>query len=401
MKRVVQPETNARAWPDPWQMVVIGLCALILCSCRSPAAGPAPLVQSQPGDLSLPAVAHTGAPAVAAPAACMGPPGMEAGVPLPYTPCGPWSPPGIRQPWPADEYIRDGGDEGLPTDVGRQREVLGLEMEDAVACFDTLDGRTVVEPSNEVFLYSPRFGAVRQVVGLMANEERQHAGGVHVPEKLDTPTTLQLAAGVKQNVQPNDEIAARPPVAIRTEQKKDILSTAIGPRGFQSSYQAYENLAIVRQGIVEMAEMPMLARGSNAAIAWSHTQAVQILLEPRGAMAEVKYDASMSVYTAVSPPGCPKLRLVKVASTPFAKPGDTVDFTLRFDNIGNQPLNNVTILDSLSTRLEYVPGSAQCSVEAKFCTQPNEGGSEVVHCGLSAPLDPGHGGVLRFRCRVR
>ena len=127
-------------------------------------------------------------------------------------------------------------------------------MEDAVACYDTPDGRTRVEPSNEVFLYSPRFGAVRQVVGLVANEERQRAGGVYLPEKVDAPTTLQLVADAKQNIQPGDQIAARPPVAMRTEQKKDILSTAIGPRGFQSSFQAYENLSIIRQGIVEMAE---------------------------------------------------------------------------------------------------------------------------------------------------
>ena len=58
---------------------------------------------------------------------------------------------------------------------------------------------------------------------------------------------------------------------------------------------------------------------------------------------------------STTPPGNPRLRLVKVASTPFAKPGEEVDFTLRFDNVGNQPIGNVTILDSLSTRLEYVP----------------------------------------------
>ena len=38
--------------------------------------------------------------------------------------------------------------------------------------------------------------------------------------------------------------------------------------------------------------------------------------------------------------------------TQFANPGDEVDFTLRFDNVGNQPIGNVTIVDDLTGRLE-------------------------------------------------
>ena len=226
-----------------------------------------------------------------------------------------------------------------------------------------------------------------------------HHGGSHA-RKLNAPT-LQVVADAKQNVQAGDEIGARPPVALRSKQGKDVMSTAIGPRAFQDAFKPYENLAIIRQGVFEAAEMPFLARGANAAIAWSHTQAVQIILDRKGAMAEVKYDHSQSVYTVTAPPGNPRLRVVKVASTPFAQPGDEVDFTVRFDNIGNQPIGNVTIIDSLNTRLEYVAGSAQCSVEAQFFTQPNEGGSAVVRCEVADPLEPGHGGVLRFRCRVR
>jgi uncharacterized repeat protein (TIGR01451 family) len=387
--------------PAPWRWALIALCALIFCSCRGPTGQMPPGTHTPWSGDSLPSEAYTGPAAAAASCPPMGPPGMEQGVPLPYTPTGPWSPPGIRQPWPEDEYIRDGGDEGRPAGVVHDKQVVGLEMEDAVAHYDTLDGRTVVEPSNEVYLYAPRFGAVRQVVGLVSNEERQKAAGVELPQKLGVPTTVQKLAGAKQNVQPSGEIAARPPVALRSKQARDVISTVLGPRGFQDGFKPYENLAIIRRGVVREAEMPLLARGSTAAIAWSHTQAVQILLERQGAMAEVKYDEAMSIYTASSPPGCPKLRLVKVASTPFAQPGDTVDFTLRFDNIGNQPLGNVTILDSLNTRLEYVEGSAQCSVEAKFSAQPNEGGSMVVRCEVSKPLQPGKGGVLRFRCRVR
>jgi uncharacterized repeat protein (TIGR01451 family) len=461
----MDPSANHEAWPDPWQMIFIALCALILCSCRGPAAERSQLASQQqyqtrarvlsegmpayvpstvvaasatvpaedakatgpvngllqegtgseptgPNDAkngrreaSIPLVQQTAKSlhATQTPRIPREPQTLcdEMGMPLPYAPREAWSAPGVRQPTHEDEYLRDGGDEGLPAGVTRQRQVLGLGMEDAVASYDTLDGRTLVEPSNKVHIYAPRFGAVRQVVGLLANEERQRTGGISVPLKIDAPTTTQLVGNTKQNVQADDKISARPPVAMRSEQKKDVLSTTLGPRGFQSAFRAFENLSIIRLGVFEGAEKAMLARGSTAAIAWSHNQAVQIILERRGAMAEVKYDASQSVYTVTSPPGRPKLRLVKVASTPFAQPGDVVDFTLRFDNTGNEPIGNVMILDSLNTRLEYLPESAQCSREARFSVKPNEGGSVVLACELSAPLEPNQGGVLRFSCRVR
>jgi uncharacterized repeat protein (TIGR01451 family) len=404
---------NARAaWPDPWQMALIGLCALVLCSCRSPGGAQnamAPegsarnLYQGPGGSATLPAEAYAGAASQwhkfpGCPGDCPeGPAACPTGCPAQ----GPWSPPGIRQPWPEDEYLCDGGDQGKPVGINGKKEILGLKMEDTVAHFDTLDGRTVVEPSNEVCLYSPRFGAVRQVVSLRADEERQQLAGVHNPQKLDIPTTLQIPAGAKQHLQAGDQIAARPPVAMRSKQGDGVMSSAVGPRGFQNAFKAYENMAIIRLGMFEESEMPFLARGATAAIAWSHTQAVQVILDKRGAMAEVKYDAAESVYTVTTPPGNPRLRLCKVASTATAKPGEEVDFTIRFDNVGDQAIGNVTILDSLSTRLEFVPGSAQCNLEAKFTTQPNEGGSAIVRCEIAKPLNVGEGGILRFRCRVR
>jgi len=367
------------------------------------------------GGDSLPAAAYTGATDGDCPnsrvsengtvpfdaATHMGPPGMEQGVPLPYSPQGPWSPPGIRQPWPEDEYLRDGGDEGRPAGPGKEHEILGVGMEDTVAAYETLDHRTLVEPSNEVYIYSPRFGAVRQVVGLMANEERQRAGGVHKPLQPDAPTTTQLVGNAKQNVQLDDQISARPAAALRTKQGDGAMSSAVRAKGFQDAFKPYENLSIIRMGAFDEAEMAFLARGANAAVAWSHTQAVQVILDRKSATADVKYDKSLMIFTVDEPPGKPKLRLVKVASTSFANPGDTVDFTIRFDNVGNQPIGNVAILDSLNTRLEYVPDSAQCSIDAKCTTQPNEGDSVVLHCELSHPLDAGKGGILRFRCRVR
>jgi uncharacterized repeat protein (TIGR01451 family) len=412
MKHVVRLAPRVHFGPDLRPLALLAICTLIFCSCRAPSGqyaqtkqGPAGWATTSGSPQSgayatLPPEAYTGVPAAVA-TMPIGPPGMEQGVPMPYTPRGPWSPPGLRQPWPEDEYIRDGGDEGRPTGVSQDWQIRGLEMEDAVAHYDTLDGRTVVEPTNEVFIYSPRFGAVRQVVGLISNEERQKATGIDVPIKLDTPTITRLVGSAKQNIQPNDEIGARPPLAMRTKQGRDVLSSTVVLRGFQSTFKAYEDLAIIRQGRIEGTEMPFLARGSNAAIAWSRTQAVQVILDRKNAMVEVKYDKTSSLYMLTEPPGHPKLRVAKVASTPFAEPGDEVDFTIRFDNVGDQTIGNVTIVDSLNTRLEFVPDSAQCSVDAQFFTEPNEGDSVVVSCEVTNPLEPGKGGILRFRCRVR
>ena len=115
----------------------------------------------------------------------MGIPGMEGGVPLPYLAAGPWVPPGIVPPWPTNEYLRDGGANPPGVAVAKNGAVLGLEMEDTVAKFKTLDGQTRVEPSNKVVLYSPRFCAVRQVVergnrpAAAASDGRKRAGEGH------------------------------------------------------------------------------------------------------------------------------------------------------------------------------------------------------------------------------
>ena len=120
-------------------------------------------------------------------------------------------------------------------------------------------------------------------------------------------------------------------------------------------------------------------------------------------MAAVKFDEAMQVYTVSQPPGKPKLQLVKVASTAFAQPGDVIDFTIRFDNLGNEPLEHVVIVrqpqPAVGVRLRGQ--EHQCSVEARFSTVPNEVGSLVVRCALDHPLLPGQGGILRFQCRVR
>jgi uncharacterized repeat protein (TIGR01451 family) len=388
-------------WSHVWRFAIIALGALILCSCQGPVIPPHG-AGAMPGPEAgmLPPGAMAGGPGAPMPPMA-GPPGMENGVPLPYTPSGPWMPPGMEPPWPRDEYVSDGGNSGPPIRVTKQGEVRGLQLEDTVAHFDTLDGRTLVEPSNKVYVYAPRFGAVRQIVDVRTDQNRDRAAGVVMPIRALIPRTSEAVAMGGQATRPIDEIGKHPAEQMRSRATYSVMLNRLGPGTFENMFKAYENLAVIRQGVFIGSETAFLAKGVNAAVAWTHDQGAQILLDRQAAVAANATERLEMTYTVTASPGHPKLRVIKVASTPFAEPGDEVSFTIRFDNVGNQPIGNVTILDSLSTRLEYIPDSAQCSVNAQFTTKPNEGDSVVVRCELADPLKPGKGGVLRFRCRVR
>ena len=95
------------------------------------------------------------------------------------------------------------------------------------------------------------------------------------------------------------------------------------------------------------------------------------------------------------------LRVVKVASRIAARPGEIVEFTIRFDNLSSKKIGNVTLIDNLTSRLEYVEGSAESSHHAAFITERNEAGSLQLRWEIRDPLPKGEGGLIRFKCRVR
>jgi uncharacterized repeat protein (TIGR01451 family) len=169
---------------------------------------------------------------------------------------------------------------------------------------------------------------------------------------------------------------------------------------FQDRFKPYEDFLIIKAGIHQNNEKARLAQRVQAAIVWTRAQAVQVMLEREEAHIVIGDQRAQATFF-VDLPSHPQLRICKVASTSFARPGETVDFTLRFDNTGNQTINNVTIVDNLTTRLEYVEGSAQSSQDTCFSTQANEGDSLVLRWELKNPLPPGEGGIIRFQCRVR
>lgn len=391
-------------WPRWWRLALLAAGTLILCSCRAPDICE-PAHRSgigSPTDLLPAGACEDQLPLEAVECQDVGgPPAGFDSPALPLIMAGDWVPPGVSLPWPADEYLIDGGDHGQPVHVETDWDVIGLDLEDTVAHYDTVCGERIVTPSNIVPIYSPRFGSVRLVTSPLLNDQIVGAAGVEMPERIVQQQENQIVTTELQNEQAIGQTGLRQPIDRKGRQWDGGVSRAIGLAAFQDAFLPYENIAIIRQGIFEQSEKPYLAEGVTAAVTWTKDQAVHVIIDRQAAAEVVGDQRAQATYSVTPECGSPMLRIVKVASTQFAKPGETVDFTLRFDNVGTSLIGNVTIIDNLTTRLEYVPDSAQASVKAEFFTEPNQGDSLVLRWEITDPLEPGEGGICRFRCRVR
>ena len=122
-----------------------------------------------------------------------------------------------------------------------------------------------------------------------------------------------------------------------------------------------------------------------------------------GQVAGVKVTAALVELEQLTafPTLCP-LTVAKVVDPPGPKQaGDVVTITLRYANSGTRAVSDLAVSDSLSGRLEYIPGSAQTDRPADFTTAENEAGSLVLRWELPGELLPGQSGKIQFKARVR
>jgi uncharacterized repeat protein (TIGR01451 family) len=384
---------------------VAALAALVIASCQSlgdvelPSPEHAPAVPQSVNAHEAPAGDNVGRTAEATPCLPIEPI-FDEGPPIPLVNAPTWVPPGIEEPWPADEYLHDGGDTGVRVNLGYQHDVHGLELEDTVAVYDTIDGETRIEPSNRVCLYAPRFAAVRQVTSVIENLQNDQLTAVSLPMMPQLNQEDRLATTAVQPIQPEGGISTRHPSIERTQ---EVTTPAISLQpvlGIEGGFATYENLLVMRKGIFEESEKARLMEGIDAAITWTHDKAVQVVLDGVAAVDFTGEQKAQATFR-VDVPNNPCLRVIKIASTKVAKPGDIVEFTIRFDNLGDQAIQHVELIDNLTTRLEYVPQTAQSSRPAEFSTGPNEGDSLALRWDFVDPLPAGDGGLVRFHCRVR
>jgi uncharacterized repeat protein (TIGR01451 family) len=172
-------------------------------------------------------------------------------------------------------------------------------------------------------------------------------------------------------------------------------------RGSVANFAAFENIELVRIGRHQESQSSRLQLGMTSAQTWQHDLGLHVALNKSQPVIVNDVAKVQEIVSVKADGGEAKLQIVKIASKIAAQPGEEIEFTLRFDNVGVQKIGNVTIMDNLTNRLEYVPDSAQSSLDANFSTERNEGESLLLRWELIQPLEKGQGGIIRFKCRVR
>ncbi|MEX1224846.1 MAG: hypothetical protein WEA31_09895, partial [Pirellulales bacterium] len=249
--------------------------------------------------------------------------------------------------------------------------------------------------------YAPKFGSVRRVSGPIIHGVRNAVADFRIRA---TPTPVEETNGPRNFLLPEQAVGEVGRMKIVNAQLDQPALTTLREQRVmlaRNGFEAYENFQLIRRGEIEVAEGPMLAKHIDAALIWQEDQPPVVLIKDQPAVVELSLQRAQKVYVVDRPDGPEEMRLVKVASTRTAKPGDIVEFTLRFDNTGFDTVGNVTIIDKLTTRLEYVPDTAQMSVEGNFFTEPNEAGSLTLRWEITEPIPAGEGGIIRFQTRVR
>ena len=299
------------------------------------------------------------------------------------------------------EYLFDGGDQIPTVTTTASGEIHGLDAEDTVAHYEMLDGRQCVATSNRIPIYAPRFGAVRKISGTKLTERAVGPQPILSPVGPLAVVEAGLANSLAQPVSAKGEESVKLIDAFRDRNRGVPAESVLPAIPVSDAFAPLANLSFFRTGKLEEKETAVLGRLLANAQTWTVPESLAVAINGQTAIQVVDSKGAQEVYIYDIPPGGCSLRLCKAASHTTAEPGDIIQFSLRFDNIGPIPVKKAVITDSLSTRLEYIDGSQQCSLKAKFTTEENDAGSSVLKWEIDSQLKTGEGGTIQFRCRVR
>lgn len=299
-----------------------------------------------------------------------------------------------------DEYICDGGDEGYPVHY-HGPDMQGVETEDTVVEFYDNHGERRVQPSNKVCIYAPRFASVRSATAPIAGVQIAKVAGAHDGQSV-VGYNAQMHIDENRRVDQLETFRLRSRASgLGQEQTDNVFDATQTVQVHAKLINLYEARKFITDGQYVQGENAIIADGMAAAGVWSRDlNPVVSASDVTGQ--QVNTVTNVEAYVGVEDPRGPgQLRVVKLADKSVAEIGDTVEFTIRIDNLGGLELTKVTLVDNLTPRLEYIDGSATNTIDGELLIEDNGEGSSKLTFRLLEPLKGKTGGVLKFKCLVR
>ena len=298
------------------------------------------------------------------------------------------------------EYVYDGGDRDPQARLRDDLSVVGLDSEDTLIRFETQSGSVELQAGCRVPIYAPRFASTRKITPLGHSDHVVATQAALRDQKIGRMADALPPTHVRLRNGPLREESVHVIEAVRDRNRGVLVDKVIPALGISDAFKPYEDLQIIRKGTLTLDDRIKLQRSTLAAMSWSSVDELVVLVDNVQAklVEESKHTAEILTYEL---DGKPRVRLCKVASHQVAEPGDTIDFTIRFDNVGDQKISNIVVLDSLAPRLEYVDDSQKSSLKAEFTSEANDVGSTVLQWTIPETIRAGEGGFVRFQCKVR
>jgi uncharacterized repeat protein (TIGR01451 family) len=254
---------------------------------------------------------------------------------------------------PKEECFPNGGDRKDIMGIGPNGAVGGLNPTDVGAEF-TLNGQRRVVTSNMTTICAPRY-VIRKAETL--------AFGFFNMQVVAANISKELPLAYKERRAPMTDVHREQAIEFIGRQRSSAYIGRIGVGTFLSTTKP-----------VAVAQV-------------SGVKVEGVVVEPE----------QLTAYPSLAP-----LTVAKIIDPAGPRqPGDVVTVTLRYMNSGLHAISDLVVSDSLSGRLEFIPGSSQTDRAANFTAAENEAGSMLLRWEIPGELFPGQGGTIKFKARVR
>ncbi len=299
-----------------------------------------------------------------------------------------------------DEHLLDGGDRKFPIHFDKYG-YGGLETEDTFAEYTDHTGKTIVKPTNELMIYSPRFGAVRTIHKPLAGVEIAKVAGSHRTERTGGRKKRIATSHHGQRVG-TDRIRVRSRLS---GLDYDSVLSGLSERTVVSENSrvnnTYVNLVTTYFGGFNQEDKAALASGLQAAITWTRDDNPIISASTSAGMNIESVFILSELVGEEDQKTKGRLKIIKMADKKSAERGEIVKFTIHFTNLGDRELKNIRVIDNLTPRLEYISESASSELEGRLDVYDNGEGSLILTFEISEELKGHQSAKVTFDCRVK